>query len=387
VSLDGGPGRDPRKAAQRLVGGRKRYNRLVIFLGVVVSLGILAYMTLGHLARVREVGAQIHWNWVGLAAFCALGSYGMVGCALGELLVLLGYGLGWAELLGIALVSTTANYFVSTAGVSGFALKAHLLRKRQVPYGATVTASVLSSVILYMVLAAIIGQGLVYLALRMGGTRFAIMESALGLVVLLAVAVPAMVFFFNRELRGRLTQKLFHWANMVTYRLSKSEIPREEFFAFEEQLNEGLERVRQDKGRLTTTVIYTCLDWGLCMLSLFCCFKAVGVQLPVGHIAAGFTAGQAATLIPFLPGGLGVLEGSMAAVFEGLGVDWDKAFVAVLLYRLTYYLLPGLISILVLWGLKVSEPDLIQETVRDTLPEELRQRAMELERKKGLNKK
>src|SRR5205814_9802690 len=108
-----------------------------------------------------------------------------VGLALKDVLLILGYSLTLPELLGIALVSTTANYFVSTAGVSGFALKAHLLRKRQVPYGITLTASVLSSAILYMVLAVIIGQGLTYLMIRLHGTRIAVMESALGLIVLL----------------------------------------------------------------------------------------------------------------------------------------------------------------------------------------------------------
>jgi uncharacterized protein (TIRG00374 family) len=306
----------------------------------------------------------VRWNWVWAAIACAMGSYMMIGLALGELLNILGFALSMGEVLGIALVSTTANYFVSSAGVSGFALKAHLLRKRHVPYGITVTASVLSSAILYMVLAVVIGQGLFYLMLHLRGTTFAIMESAMGLIVLLAIAVPLMFFFFNQRLRGRLTKTAFHWANRVTYLFSKSEIPREEFQAFEDQLNLGLERVRGDKLRLTKTVLYTCVDWGLSMTTLWCAFQAVGIRLSVGHLSAGFTAGMAATLIPFLPGGLGVVEGSMAAIFQGLGIAWEKAFVAVLLYRLSYYMVPGVVSVLVLWGLKVSEPALIEHASR-----------------------
>lgn len=339
---------------------KARQRRLVIAVGALVSLGLLSFLAIGRLSEVMRVGADVRWVWVWAAIGCALGSYAMVGAALGALLSLLGYALTWGETLGIALVSTTANYFVSTGGVSGFALKAHLLRKRHVPYGITVTASVLSSAILYMVLAVIIGQGMVYLMLRLHGTKIAVMESALGLVVLLAIAALSMVFFFNAKWRGHLTQTLFHWANHLTYIFSRAEIPREDFEAFEAQLNRGLERVRQDKFRLTATVFYTCMDWGLCMTTLFCAFKAVGVRLPVGYLSAGFTAGQAATLIPFLPGGLGVLEGSMSAIFQGLGIAWEKAFVAVLLYRLAYYLVPGLMSVLVFWGLKVSEPRLME---------------------------
>ena len=340
---------------------RRRKRRALMLLGVLLSVGLLAYLAMGRVAQVRRVGDHVHWVWVWAAVGCSLGSYAMVGMALGELLTLLGYALSWGEVLGIALVSTTANYFVSSGGVSGFALKAHLLRKRRVPYGITVTASVLSSAILYMVLAAVIGQGLIYLMLHLGGTKIAIMESVFGLLVLLVVAVPLMVFFFNARLRGRLTKTLFHWANRVTYAFSRAEIPREEFEAFELQLADGLERVRGDIRGLTLTVGYTCCDWGLCMTSLWCAFRAVGIHLPVGYLSAGFTAGMAATLIPILPGGLGVVEGSMAAIFQSLGIAWEKAFVAVLLYRLAYYLVPGLFSVLVLWGLKMSEPALLED--------------------------
>jgi uncharacterized protein (TIRG00374 family) len=339
----------------------RRKRRWAVVFAIAASLALLSYMAVGHVEEVRRVGEHVRWVWVWAAVCFSLASYAMVGMALGELLRLLGFALSWAEVLGIALVSTTANYFVSSGGVSGFALKAHLLRKRHVPYGVTVTASVLSSAILYMVLAVVIGQGLIYLMIRLRGGRIAIMESALGLIVLLGCAVPLMMFFFNARLRGRVTKTLFHWANRVTFLFSRSEIPREEFESFERQLGEGLERVREDKPRLTLTVLYTCADWCLCMTSLFCAFKAVGVRLPVGHLSAGFTAGMASTLIPILPGGLGVLEGSMSAVFESLGVPWEKAFVAVLLYRLAYYLVPGLVSVLVLWGLKVSEPAVLED--------------------------
>ena len=329
---------------------------LVILAGIVASLGILAFLIFNRLTALMRVGELIEWRWVWAAVGCSLGSYVMVGLALEEILALLGFSLSLPEVLGIALVSSTANYFVSSAGVSGFALKAHLLRKRHVPYGTTVTASVLSSALLYIVLAVIIGQGFGYLFLHLQGTKIAIMESALGLLILLATAVPLLVFFFNHKLRGKIALRAFHWANRVIYFFSKAEIPQEEFELFESQLNAGLSQVRHHKGRLTKTIAYTCVDWGLAMTTLYFGFRAVGVGLSVGFLSAGFTAGQAAGLIPFLPGGLGAVEASMAKVFESLGIDWERAFVAVLLYRIAYYVVPGMISVFVLWGLKVSEP-------------------------------
>lgn len=360
---------------------RGRHKRLVVAGGLLVSAAILTYLIFKNFGALLKVSHDIEWSWVWVSLGCSLSSYVMVGLALEEVLSILGYALSFPEMLGIALVSTTANYFVSTAGVSGFALKAHLLRKRRVPYGITLTASVLSSAILYMVLAVIIGQGLVYLFLHLQGTKIAIMESVFGLAVLLAVTVPLLVFFFNHELRSRIARRMFHWANHGVYFFSKAEIPREDFEEFEQQLAEGLVRVREGSHGLAKTVAYTCLDWLFCMATLLFAFRAVGVNLSIGHLSAGFTAGQAATLIPILPGGLGVVEGSMAATFESLGIAWEKALVAVLLFRITYYAVPGIASVFVLWGLKVSEPAILEDTVRESLPEELRREAELLEKR------
>jgi hypothetical protein len=69
----------------------------------------------------------------------------------------------------------------------------------------------------------------------------------------------------------------------------------------------------------------------------------------------------------------------MAAIYSSLGVDWDAALMAVLLYRVAYYVIPGILSVFVFWGLKMSEPDIMAQTVLETLPEDLKRKARELE--------
>ncbi|HEX4047545.1 MAG TPA: flippase-like domain-containing protein [Elusimicrobiota bacterium] len=334
---------------------------VVFSLGALAALGILAALVGSRLDDVRRVGESVSWAWAFAALGCAFASYAMAGMALSETLSVLGHDVGGPSVLGIALVSTTANYVVSAGGVTGFALKAHLLHKRHVPIATTITASAVTSAILYAVLALILGQGFVSLLLHASGARVAILESAFGLVLLLALSGLILLAFFNRSVRGRLSRRLFRWTNRAAYSLSSREIPREDFAQFEMQLTQGLARIRAGKGRLTMTVLYTCLDWGFAMISLWLCFRAVGVLLPLGHLSAAFTTGQAATLIPILPGGLGAAEGSIAALMGGLGVDVGRALVAAMLFRLAYYVAPSLLAVLVLWGLKVSEPAVLSD--------------------------
>ena len=326
---------------------------VLLGLGALAALSLLGVLVGSRLEEVRRAGEAVSWAWVWAALACALASHAMVGLALSEILTVLGHSLGGPTVLGIALVSTTANYLISAGGVTGFALKAHLLHKRRVPIATTVTASAVTSAILYAVLAVILTQGLVTLLLRLRGARLAIMENAFGLIVLLAGAAFLLVAFFNRSVRGRLAHRLFRLTNRAAFSLSQREIPPEDFAAFEVQLTQGLARIRAGKGRLTSTVLYTCLDWGLAMTSLGLCFRAVGVKLPVGHLSAAFTTGQAATLIPVLPGGLGAAEGSIEALMGVLGVGAGETLVAAVLFRLCYYVAPALLSVLVFWGLKV----------------------------------
>jgi uncharacterized protein (TIRG00374 family) len=334
---------------------------VVLAAGAIVAAALLAVLVGARLGDVRRAGEAVSWSWAAAALAFALASHAMVGLALSETLAALGHDLGGPLVLGIALVSTTANYMVSAGGVTGFALKAHLLHKRRVPIATTVTASAVTSAVLYAVLAVVLGQGFVTLLLHAGGARVAVLESGFGLLLLLAGAAFVLVAFFNRKVRGRISHRLFRWTNRAAFSLSTQEIPPESFEQFEMQLTQGLARIGAGKGRLTKTILFTCLDWGFAMASLWLCFRAVGVALPVGHLSAAFTAGQAATVIPVLPGGLGAAEGSITAVMSGLGVGVGEAIVAAMLFRLAYYAAPSLLAVLVLWGLKVSEPAVLQE--------------------------
>jgi uncharacterized protein (TIRG00374 family) len=49
--------------------------------------------------------------------------------------------------------------------------------------------------------------------------------------------------------------------------------------------------------------------------------------------------------VSLIPGGLGIMEGSMAAIYAGFGVPYENAVAAVLIYRVAYYLLPLIASL------------------------------------------
>ena len=63
--------------------------------------------------------------------------------------------------------------------------------------------------------------------------------------------------------------------------------------------------------------------------------------------------------LSFVPGGLGLVEGSLVGVFVAFGLEYEAALLAALLWRVLYHLLPAAIALLVLGPLlKRGRPEL-----------------------------
>jgi uncharacterized membrane protein YbhN (UPF0104 family) len=100
------------------------------------------------------------------------------------------------------------------------------------------------------------------------------------------------------------------------------------------------------------------LNVGFDMLTLYLVFIAAGHPVSPGVLLTGYGLPLLLGKLAFLvPGGVGVVEGSMAAIFNGLGVPGGVTVVVVLGYRILSFWLPTLIGFpLVLVLQRQSEP-------------------------------
>lgn len=92
---------------------------------------------------------------------------------------------------------------------------------------------------------------------------------------------------------------------------------------------------RRDWAALVTLAT---LNWVLDILALLAAAHAVGIDVDPNAAALAYFAAQAAgSVLPLLPGGLGAVEGSMAASLVAFGAALSPAAAAVGLYRLVSY--------------------------------------------------
>ena len=336
----------------------KMFNKknIVVILSCLLSVSIVAWLVYDSKDNFIKIWNEVNTGYLVLACLASATIYFFMGMSLWETLKLLGHKINIGAAISIAFVSTTVNYLVSTMGASGFALRAHLLGKRNIPLGISVMSSIVITVLLYFVLIIIILQGTLLLLFSDSAAPGQMLRNFILVVVIAAVGALVTAFMFNNEFRYKGIRKIFMLINKVIYNLFGALIPKNNYSAFAKQLDNGINTIHNNKLKLTRAIGYICGDWIFTILILYLAFLAVGIKIPIGTLLAGFAIGMATTLIPILPGGLGAMEIAMTSVFSQMGIDWDSALMASLIYRVVYYIIPGIISVFVYWGLKLSEP-------------------------------
>jgi uncharacterized protein (TIRG00374 family) len=99
------------------------------------------------------------------------------------------------------------------------------------------------------------------------------------------------------------------------------------------------------KGKWHLLVLGASLNLVFDMLTLYCIFIAAGRNITVGVLLSGYALPLLLGRVAFiLPGGVGVVESSMAALYSGLGVPGAISVVVVLAYRLISFWIPSLLG-------------------------------------------
>ncbi|MGI5416021.1 lysylphosphatidylglycerol synthase transmembrane domain-containing protein [Actinomadura luteofluorescens] len=155
---------------------------------------------------------------------------------------------------------------------------------------------------------------------------FALLALAVPLV-LAVLLVPALRW---RPLRALLTAPL--------RRAHRAALAHPKIAPYAERLAGVRDILRPTLRDWAALIALALLNWVFDILALLSAAHAVGVDVAPNGVALTYFAAQAAgSLLPLLPGGLGAIEGSMAASLVAFGATLSPAAAAVGLYRLVSY--------------------------------------------------
>jgi len=312
-------------------------------LGIVLVVVCVLFGALVAAMDARRATAMLgaaSWGWIPIGLAATAASYFCLSAGYALLNRIFGIELGNRDLLEIGFVSTALNNLVSMAGVAGYSLRLLLLRRRGVAAGDVVGASLVHSYLNHLVMLSLLPAGLLYLLVNhpLGRTRSVALAVATGLATLVLAATTWMLV--SRRARAGVAAGLAAVARIVLRRDVGAALRD-----LDTRLGRGVEAIRNRPSVLGAPLLCVILDWATSVAALGACFAAFGAPLHPGVLLTGFAIGVTAGFLSMLPGGLGVQEGSMAAIYVLLGVDYERAVLAAMLFRILYYIVPFGVSL------------------------------------------
>jgi len=290
----------------------------------VAALGAVAYAFFRErhvfVGFTREL-THLRWGWVGLALVAELASIVPLAEAQRRVLAVTGTGAPLWQMILVTLASNAISMSVP-AGVA-FAEGYYFSRYRE--FGASkaqaVWSELASGAIAFAALAVVALAG----AVAAGGAAMPVVVPVLSIVS--AGSITAAVLFRH----PRLLVSAIEWVDRLVGRRLGTLIDR-----VTDRIRDAARSLRGTVPSIATWIaaaLLSAVNWLLDVACLGFSFKAVGAPVPWGVVLLAFAGGKVVTSLGITPGGLGVVEGGLVAMFVAFGAKGAEAGAAVLVYR------------------------------------------------------
>jgi len=328
------------------------------WLGSALAVGLVAFAALFLFIDFDELWrtlAGADMRLLPLPVLCVALSYITMALSYQGISSAAGASIPFGEMLKITFVANTLNYLLATGGLSGFAARMYYFTRLDVPANTAVVISLAQTFLTNITLLAFVLAGFLYVVATQPMQEGTLAAATVGLSVLVAVVIVIAFLLLHERIRRRTLFWLAQAFYTVLHRVQSRWKPkRTHIWRYQFNLNRGISFLLARKRRMLAPLVYIILDWLLTILILHTAFLAMRYDIRFSTTVVGFAVGITLSFLSLVPGGLGVMEGSMSAVFAGMGVPFETAVVAVLLFRLIYYILPLLVSLFFLHGMFVQ---------------------------------
>jgi uncharacterized protein (TIRG00374 family) len=135
--------------------------------------------------------------------------------------------------------------------------------------------------------------------------------------------------------------------------------PRGDVLARIESTLQRMREIPLSNGAALRLVAMATALWLADFVILVCCFGAVHASIPWSGVLLAFGVAQIVASLPLIPGGIGIVEGSLAVILVAYGAHKVPALAVVLVYRLLTFwmvIIVGWISVGVIeWRVRRSD--------------------------------
>jgi uncharacterized protein (TIRG00374 family) len=329
--------------------GRRAWQRWQIVLSIVL-LGLLLYFfwpLLGEIKAAANLFRSAEWIWLLVAIFVQTVSYGFLTWLNALALQPFAGEIGFITLTGVLTSMAFIAVAIPSAGLSGVALRVHLLRKYNYLPEESLFSLVVESSLELIALASVAVAGIAYLIQSGGINSFEVV-----ILVLLSFLLFLACWLIWRTLSDydrsrKLLEKAVTLWNRYGQRLTILDL---------DELDQRLVFFNENIRRYPRSLIikFPISAYGkviLDVVTLGVCFRMFGYTIHPATLLVGYGLILTFSGVSALPGGLVMTEAFIPVIFSRLGVPGPVAIAAGLTYRLIAFWLVrfvGYISWLVL---------------------------------------
>jgi uncharacterized protein (TIRG00374 family) len=301
------------ESAKSSKGGEWRRWLLAALIAGSVVLGALHW---GDVKKFAELTTKAEPVWVAGALLLQISTYVSLSAQWWLVLRKAETGPTMLKLLPLTITKLFADQVVPTAGVSGNVLLVDRLKAIGVPREHAMAAIILAIIAYYLSYAAGTVIAVTMLALR--GKLSLLPLAVAALLLAVATAIPAAILW----LRDKGEDALPRW-------LKRRENVREMF----EMVGEAPRELVRDPKLIVELGLLNFAVFVADALTLLACLFALGVQAPFDAAFVAFTMAAIVTLLGAVPLGLGSFEATCIATLRLMGVPFEAALSATMLYR------------------------------------------------------
>ena len=256
-----------------------------------------------------------------------------------------GTDISFFKLFKFYMIGAFISNITPSFGSGGEPVKAMLLGKETGMSKAECFAGVVSQRMLNMfpfLILSILGFGLLFLKpeLRLG--TWEMIALLFSLLVGIGIFVLLIYFYVRKDKLSSFVHFSIRSLAPFIGLIKKGFDERANSQAVEESINSfhgGLQTIHQNKNGIIHAVIFSFIGWGFDILAIYTVFLSLGnASLHISVLIIAYTISMMTGWLPlFLPGGLGITDGTMVVLFVYGGVPLEIAVLATLLYRLASF--------------------------------------------------
>lgn len=307
---------------------------------ILLLLGLAVHLIIPQLGNLHESAKVLRtlrpWA-VGLAVLSEILSYVALGYMMKRIVGLTGQVLTLHRAFGVTLASGSVGLVAGgLVGIGGSSYR--WLRDAGIRPEGALLAGWLPTLLNAMTIACFALIGMIELVIVQDLSTALWIAFSLSLGVLVLVAVSA---FWASGHRDAAKKRLCKWQEKWA-RLRKKEPHPEKMMATVDRLFDAFHilKTRGWKAPVIGAVLGVILDMG----AMFWLYVAARHLVTPGKLLSGYALPLLIGKVAVIPGGIGVVEATMVALYHGFGVPTSTAVLVVLGYRVIAFWMPNLLG-------------------------------------------